>query len=114
MASGDAGPRFLIAYRNEGALGLIGGVYSNGEYELVSMWVNPVVRGLGVGLELVKALQSHVLSESHLSVALKVSTANKSARNLYLKAGFVVIGEAGALNTDGRLQKMVWHHSAKP
>ncbi|GAA5524957.1 hypothetical protein Maes01_01517 [Microbulbifer aestuariivivens] len=111
IASGAAGPRFLIARHDGQAVGLIGAVDSGGEYELVSLWVSPLVRGQGVGLELINSLRTLALEDGHRAVMLRVSSENTTAINLYLKAGFVPDFTEGGhcASGGGTLQKMVWH-----
>jgi len=109
LASGLSGPRFLIAYRDDKAVGVIAGIEINGEYELISMWVNPSERRQNVGIDLVKALLSSAFCEGYSRVVLNVSADNISAYRLYEKSGFVAVGEVRTLNShnDIQLQKMV-------
>ena len=115
-ASLKHGPRFFIAYMNEAPAGLIGGVFSNNEYELISMWVAPESRGSGVGKLLVDALKENVMGGGHRSIMLKVSQENKAACSLYTRCGFKVVGNCGALASDENilLQKMEWSEDFKP
>ncbi|WP_308364566.1 MULTISPECIES: GNAT family N-acetyltransferase [unclassified Microbulbifer] len=116
IASGESGLKFLLARCNGDDIGLIGGVYADGEYELVSMWVNPTNRGCGVGSSLVKALLRHAQSEGFVNVVLNVSPTNEAACSLYSKIGFKALEEAGTLNGNSgkELQKMAWHSASEP
>ena len=109
-ASRENGPIFFIAYIGEKAVGLIGGIFANEEYELISMWVAPEHRGGGVSIGLVETLQAYALNEGHKVVMLKVSPENEAADGLYRKCGFSVVGSGGALasNDSVELQKMEW------
>ena len=115
-ASGHEGPRFLILYNDSKPVGLVGGVFANGEYELIAMWVSPEYRSSGAGFKLVEALKKHALSESHCDISLRVSPDNKPACHLYEKCGFTVVGEVGSLasNSNINLQKMAWHQTPSP
>ncbi|SDK61346.1 GNAT family N-acetyltransferase [Microbulbifer yueqingensis] len=116
IASEESSVKFLIARCGGCAIGLIGGVYANGECELTSMWVSPASRRSNVGSRLVEALLDHALSEGCGRVTLKVSDNNKPAFKLYLKMGFEFAGEAGVLkgNKTIKLKNMVWHAASRP
>ena len=103
IASDHENLKFFIAYENDLAVGLIGGVFSNSECELVSMWVSPNFRGLDIGGKLIRILKEYALKHGYSSIVLKVSQENKSAYYLYKKCGFTITGKEG-LN----LQAMVW------
>lgn len=115
-ASQKQGPRFFIAYMDQIPVGLIGGVFANSEYELISMWVSPESRGYGVGKLLVDTLKENALKEGYRSLILKVSPDNKAAFNLYARCGFRVVGNGGALASDKNilLQKMEWSENIRP
>lgn len=115
-ASAKKDLRVLLAYKNDVPIGLIGGVFANNEYELISMWVSPKLRGNGVGTQLVNALKEYAVELGHSEIVLKVSPDNKSACHLYTICGFNIVSEAGSLasNDNINLQKMVWTASIKP
>ncbi len=74
--------------------GLVGGfVPQGGTAELVSMWVHPQARGLGVGRALVAAVVRWAADEGHRSVHLWVTETNEPARRLYERCGFTLTGE---------------------
>jgi GNAT superfamily N-acetyltransferase len=74
--------------------GLVGGfVPQPGMAELVSMWVHPQARGLGVGRALVAAVVRWAADEAHCSVHLWVTETNEPARQLYERCGFTQTGE---------------------
>jgi len=115
-ASENVGPRFILAYKGEMPIGLIGGIFANNEYELISMWVSPIYRRNRLGIQLVNALKGYAAEQGHSEIMLRVSPTNKSACHLYIKCGFCIVGEAGVLtgNDIGNLQKMVWAGCIKP
>jgi GNAT superfamily N-acetyltransferase len=74
--------------------GLVGGfVPEPGVAELVSMWVHPRARGLGVGQALVAAVVRWAADAGHQSVHLWATEANGPARRLYERCGFTLTGE---------------------
>jgi GNAT superfamily N-acetyltransferase len=87
----------FLAYADEFGpvpAGLVGGfVPQPGTAELVSMWVHPRARGLGVGRALVAAVVRWAADEGHQSVHLWVTENNESARRLYERCGFTLTGE---------------------
>lgn len=67
---------------------------ADGEAELLSMWVDPAVRGRGVGSALVAAALEHARGLGAARVALDVAAGNQPAIDLYLRAGFADVGWA--------------------
>ncbi len=65
-----------------------------GSVELISMWVDPGVRGTGVGEALIDAVLDWARSEvsADIRVTLAVRRANLHARLLYERMGFVLVG----------------------
>lgn len=114
IASDEHGLKFFLARCNGENVGLIGGVYADGAYELVSMWVAPGNRRRGVGSSLVEALLRHAQCEGISSVLLEVSSTNTAACNLYLKFGFKALKRADTSDHNSALRKMVWHAAAEP
>ncbi|QKX16502.1 GNAT family N-acetyltransferase [Microbulbifer sp. YPW1] len=113
IASEGNGLKFLLARCNGECVGLVGGVYTHGQYELVSMWVKPEKRNGGIGVGLAKELLSHAKSQGFSSVVLNVSVKNKAAYSLYSKIGFRAL-EEGRGSSGGELKKMVWHSASEP
>ena len=69
--------------------GLVGGFQEKpGTVELVSLWVRPQARGLGVGESLVAAVINWAKARNATSVHLWVIEMNKHARMLYERCGF--------------------------
>ena len=64
---------------------------------LLSMWVAPEARGLGIGEALVDALNSWACSEGYRRVLLNVIEYNRVAIALYEKKGFKATGNSSAL-----------------
>ena len=96
----------FFAYVPENAdepAGLVGGFQENpGTVELVSLWVRPQARGLGVGEALVAAVINWAKARNATSVHLWFTEMNFHARMLYERCGFSPTGERQQLpsNTD--------------
>jgi GNAT superfamily N-acetyltransferase len=83
------GRRQFVAELDRSAVGLAGGlVIDPGRAELVSMWVAPEVRGLGVGDQLVEAVVDWALELGFGELRLWVRTGNDRAEKLYRRLGF--------------------------
>ena len=97
----------LLAYDADGngPVGMATGVPSedNGSRaELISMWVNPAVRGRGVATELITAVARWAASTGATTLTLSVMPDNLGARRTYESNGFTVSDEPGDLLPDGR------------
>ncbi len=105
LASGDDGVHFFIAYENDQAAGIVGGV--NGlHYELVALWVAPEFRESSIAVALIETVKNHAIGLKHSSVFLKVSKNNVAACALYKKCGFFSVGR---ITSKGRqLQEWLW------
>jgi len=64
-----------------------------GTVELVSLWVRPQARGLGVGEALVAAVIDWAKARNAATVHLWLTETNKNARLLYERCGFLLTGE---------------------
>lgn len=65
--------------------------------ELISLWVDPAVRGRGVATLLIRAIASWAAGTGAAALALSVMADNAAARRSYDRNGFTVSGEAGDL-----------------
>jgi len=113
IASEISGLKFLIARCDGEDVGLVGAVLTEGQYELVSMWVKPEKRKLGIGGGLVKELLRHAELRGFTSVILNVSSKNNAACKLYSRLGFKDFKKAGS-SPEVELKKMVWHSASEP
>jgi GNAT superfamily N-acetyltransferase len=85
----------------------IGGVYEgDGTAEVVSMWVRPAARGLGVGEALITAAADWAKARDHDSLYLWVTQTNPAAVRLYERCGFIPTGERQPLPSDPSLQEI--------
>ncbi len=83
-----------------GVAGLGGVLAEDGVPELVSMWVRPSARGLGVGAALVEAAAAWARGRGHADLFLWVTEGNPAARRMYERCGFTPTGEAQPLPSD--------------
>jgi ribosomal protein S18 acetylase RimI-like enzyme len=85
----------------------IAGVYEeDGMADLVSMWVRPSARGLGVGAALVTAAADWAKARDHDSLYLWVTETNPAALGLYQRCGFTPTGERQPLPSDPTLPEI--------
>jgi GNAT superfamily N-acetyltransferase len=61
--------------------------------ELISMWVDPAVRGRGVATALITAIASWAADSGAATLALSVMSDNVTARRTYERNGFTVFDE---------------------
>ncbi|MEE1940207.1 GNAT family N-acetyltransferase [Streptomyces sp. TRM 70361] len=79
-----------------------------GTAELISMWVDPVARGRGVGDALVRAVVRWASAAGFGTLRLSVMSGNAHAAALYRRHGFVPTGPAGGrLLPDGRREHVM-------
>ena len=76
---------------------------------LISMWVAPQSRGLGVGARLVNAVVDWAKQDGHDSVFLWVTEGNAVAERLYERCGFVRTGQVQPVHPgEPRLEYEMW------
>ncbi len=87
----------FVAEDGDRWLGLAGGVIDDetppGEFELVSMWVDPAARGSGLGRRLVDAVAEWARAGGATRLRLWVTEGNAPAIALYARCGFSMTGE---------------------
>ena len=91
------GSHNVIALLDREPVGMASGVRTaeSGVVELISMWVAPSVRGLGVGDELVREVERWARSIDANVLRLAVAPSNETAAALYQRNGFRYTGECG-------------------
>jgi GNAT superfamily N-acetyltransferase len=87
--------------------GLAGVYVEDAKANLVSMWVRPSARGLGVGQVLVEAAASWAKAHGFGSLFLWVTESNAPARRLYERCGFIPTGQRQPLPSDPALPE-IW------
>ncbi|STQ91124.1 GNAT family N-acetyltransferase [Iodobacter fluviatilis] len=102
-------PSYFIAWNDSEAIGMIGGVINNDEYNLIAMWVSPNNRSLGIAKKLVEVVLGHAKEMGKSSVVLSVSPENAPAKILYESMGFCFIKKFEYLDSHPHIQvqKMV-------
>jgi GNAT superfamily N-acetyltransferase len=85
------------------AIGLAAGIVADSREaaELVSMWVDPSRRGIGVGAQLVEAVVDWATDARFKRLRLWVAAGNDSAERLYARLGFVRTGEVQPMRKQG-------------
>lgn len=93
---------WFIAREAGEPVGLVAGVTDRetGGPHLVAMWVDPSVRGRGVGQALVEAVRDWAAASAADRLILWVADGNDSARRLYERCGFVDTGRRQPLPSD--------------
>lgn len=82
--------------------------------ELVSMWVAPAGRRLGVGSALVGRLVTWAGEEGAQAVGLWVARGNDAAESLYSRHGFIRTGMAKPLPSDPEVEEFSMRLSLTP
>lgn len=82
------GAHNVVAVRDAEPVGVARGVPGEDGYELRSVWVAPVVRGLGVGDRLLAAVEGWALQAGARSLRLTVLPGNEAAASLYRRHGY--------------------------
>ena len=91
-----------MAWRNGAVVGLVSGVYFDGAEipDLVSMWVAPEARRLGLGEKLVDRIRDWAQATGADALELWVVTGNQGAISLYERCGFEIKAEHRASPND--------------
>ncbi|MEV0298561.1 GNAT family N-acetyltransferase [Nocardia sp. NPDC050710] len=76
-------------------LGTVGVVTESDSLHLISLWVAPQARGIGVGDLLVRAVITRALDTGHRNIRLEVADGNTAAERLYRRNGFRRTGVHG-------------------
>jgi GNAT superfamily N-acetyltransferase len=98
-------------------VGLAGGYRPGGQgadAELMSMWVVPQNRRLGLGPELVRAVVAWADGHGASIIGLWVNQASRPAISLYEKVGFRRTGEIGKVPSDPTQQAIRMLRAAAP
>ena len=109
-AVGEASVAFL-AFDQQGGegVGLVVGVFDEADSaDLVSMWVEPTARGLGVGRGLAEKVIDWARARGARQLSLQVAPDNESARALYHKIGFRSAGAAGRCGIHETSERMTF------
>lgn len=109
-----AGTSWLICARMSGRLvGMVGAFQSDDDRDhhrvtVVSTYVDPLVRGQGIGQRMLTVLLTQLAMVRELTVArLAVNTEQRAAVSLYQAAGFHIVSNGAVTLGDGRLHSEV-------
>jgi GNAT superfamily N-acetyltransferase len=90
----------FVARDLDGSLMGTAGAFREGDaIELISMWVEPRVRGRGVGAALVERVISHARAVGCREVHLAVAEDNPAAERLYTRCSFARTGVVEPIRT---------------
>ncbi len=101
------GAHDLVAIAEGRPVGMVSGVPTDDSavVELISMWVAPAVRGLGVGDLLIGAVERWARDANAEAVRLNVVEDNRAAVALYRRNGFHHVEAPGEPPPDGALRE---------
>lgn len=93
-AAGDQ-KTLLVAEENGRWVGIVGAFARVNplEVQLISMWVDPALRGRGLARDLIRAVAAWAAGRGSTRVFLFVQEANEPAQALYERAGFRPTGD---------------------
>jgi GNAT superfamily N-acetyltransferase len=104
-------PWFLACADDEPA-GLAAGVPSSDglteRRHLISMWVRPSHRGLGLAALLIDAVREWAIADGARELALWVADGNEAAVRAYARAGFVATGRRQPLPSNPSVGEEQW------
>jgi ribosomal protein S18 acetylase RimI-like enzyme len=88
----------VVAFVGGDAVGQASGDISesDSEVEVISVWVDPDMRGRGVGERLIRCVTEWAARNGRGTVVLHVKRENEHARRLYERLGFRIDGSADA------------------
>jgi ribosomal protein S18 acetylase RimI-like enzyme len=90
----------FVALEDDRWVGMVACRPRDGSAWLTALWVDPTMRGGGVGLRLVEAVAEWAHEHGCAAVELSVTTNNASAYAFYARAGFAETGRRRPLPAD--------------
>lgn len=89
------------------AVGMVSGeVDSTGVGHIGAMWASPLVRGKGVGRQLMNTVMGYLSSKGCARIELSVTETNQVAINMYRNLGFHFTGQEEPLREGSRLMNL--------
>jgi predicted GNAT family acetyltransferase len=85
--------RTFAAWDGDSIVGMATGIDEGSDWQLVGMWVSPMMRGSGIADRLVAAVCEKARQSGATSVTLWVTDVNGRARAFYRRLGFVPTGD---------------------
>jgi ribosomal protein S18 acetylase RimI-like enzyme len=107
--------RNVVAVLDGTPVGMASGLRADedGVVGLVSMWIAPAGRGLGIGDRLMAQIEQWARDDAAHTLKLSVVEGNDKAHALYLRNGFTDTDEAGDLMPDGIHRELVMRKDLK-
>lgn len=81
---------------------------------LTALWVDPAVRGAGLGARLIEAAAEWASEQGAATVELSVTTNNDPAAGLYARTGFTESGRRRPLPSDPERTEVFLRRPARP
>lgn len=110
LAAGIAGgenTEVFIAEDEGEAVGLVAGeVDADGVGHILNMWASPMVRGKGVGRQLMNAAMTYLARKGCARIELSVPETNQVAINMYKNLGFMFTGYEEPLRDGSKLMNL--------
>jgi len=103
-----------LAMATGNAVGIAAGVGDRNDYQranLMSMWVAPAQRRLGIGRMLVDAVAAWARAQDMLYLCLMVTSNNDHAMRFYQSLGFALTGRNEPYRNDQALLNLEMHRS---
>ena len=97
----------FIAYEDGAPVGMVAGMSGEDGNQLISMWVAPGVRRLGIGAALINAV---IGWNEGQPLRLRVIDGNTSAISAYVRDGFAML--EGSIDDEG-CRTMVWYQARR-
>jgi ribosomal protein S18 acetylase RimI-like enzyme len=104
-----------VALEGERGVGMVSAwLLENGNAWLARLWVDPTVRGSGLGLRLIEAVVEWAGERGAAAVELSVIADNRAAAALYERAGFTETGRRRPLPADPSRTEVFLSSPARP
>jgi ribosomal protein S18 acetylase RimI-like enzyme len=111
----DESSVIVVAIDGERWVGMVAcRLLTAGSTWLSGLWVDPAVRGTGLGLRLIEAVAEWSSERGASTVELSVTTNNAAAAALYARAGFTETGRRRPLPADPSRTEVFLSRPARP
>ena len=105
----------VVALDGDRGVGMVSGwLLESGNAWLARLWVDPAVRGAGIGLRLIDAVAGWAHERGARTLELSVTANNRPAADLYARAGFAETGHRRPLPADPTRTEVFLSRPARP